>query len=90
LSWIGAIFVAEVMPGGLRRLCVVVLGLSGGHSWDRGQGRVEEWRDDRQQQIDALFPWCLQQGLQVVQVMTLMSLGPYNEPFGAYMPSVLY
>ena len=38
----------------------------------------------------ALFQWCLQQGLQIVQVMTLMSMGLYNEPMGAYMPSVLY
>ncbi|HKC72599.1 MAG TPA: hypothetical protein VKF37_00135 [Chloroflexota bacterium] len=38
----------------------------------------------------ALVPWYLQQGLRVVQVMTLMSLGLYNEPMGAYVPSVLY
>ena len=41
-------------------------------------------------QDSALFPWCLQQGLRVVQVMTLMSLGLYHQPMGAYMPSVLY
>ena len=34
--------------------------------------------------------WCLEQGLRVVQPMTLMSLGLYNEPRGAFMPSVLY
>jgi hypothetical protein len=28
--------------------------------------------------------------LKVVQVMTLMTLGLYNEPAGAYLPSVLY
>ena len=38
----------------------------------------------------ALFPWCLQQDLRVVQLLTLMSLGMYNEPAGAYLPSVLY
>jgi len=27
---------------------------------------------------------------KVVQVMTLMTLGLYNEPAGAYLPSVLY
>lgn len=38
----------------------------------------------------ALFQWCLNHGLRVVQVMTLMTIGLYNEPAGAYMPSVLY
>jgi predicted N-acetyltransferase YhbS len=37
-----------------------------------------------------LFHWCLDNGLRVVQLMTLMSLGLYNEPTGAYLPSVLY
>jgi GNAT superfamily N-acetyltransferase len=34
--------------------------------------------------------WCLQQGLRVVQPMTLMSKGLYNSPAGAFLPSVLY
>jgi len=38
----------------------------------------------------ALFPWCLQNRLRVVFLMTLMSVGLYNEPAGAYLPSVLY
>jgi predicted N-acetyltransferase YhbS len=38
----------------------------------------------------ALFQWCLAHGLRVVQVMTLMTIGLYNEPAGAYLPSVLY
>ena len=38
----------------------------------------------------ALFQWCLDHGLRVVQVMTLMTVGLYNEPTGAYLPSVLY
>ena len=38
----------------------------------------------------ALFKWCLDHGLRVVQVMTLMTVGLYNEPVGAYLPSVLY
>lgn len=37
-----------------------------------------------------LFRWCLAQGLRVMQPMTLMSLGLYNEPSGAFLPSVLY
>jgi predicted N-acetyltransferase YhbS len=37
-----------------------------------------------------LFRWCLGQGLRVGQVMTLMSTGLYNEPTGAYLPSILY
>lgn len=34
--------------------------------------------------------WCLQHGLRIVQPMTLMSVGLYNEPKGAFMPSILY
>ena len=34
--------------------------------------------------------WCLEQGLRIVYPMTLMSLGLYNEPRGAFMPSVLF
>ncbi|MDX1523305.1 MAG: GNAT family N-acetyltransferase [Anaerolineae bacterium] len=37
-----------------------------------------------------LFRWCLKQGLRVVQPLTLMSLGLYNEPAGAFLPSVIY
>lgn len=36
-----------------------------------------------------LFRWCLEEGLQVVQPMTYMSIGLYNEPQGAYLPSIL-
>ncbi|MHB8723013.1 MAG: GNAT family N-acetyltransferase [Steroidobacteraceae bacterium] len=37
-----------------------------------------------------LFRWCLHRGLRVVQPMTLMSLDLYNEPAGAFLPSVIY
>jgi predicted N-acetyltransferase YhbS len=37
-----------------------------------------------------LLRWCLQNGLRVVQPMTLMSTGLYNEPAGAWLPSVLF
>ena len=37
-----------------------------------------------------LFRWCLESGLRVVQPMTLMTIGLYNEPAGAYLPSILY
>jgi predicted N-acetyltransferase YhbS len=37
-----------------------------------------------------LFRWCLNNGLRVFQPMTLMTIGLYNEPTGAYLPSVLY
>ena len=37
-----------------------------------------------------LFRWCLANGLRVVEPMTLMSLGLYNEPKGAFIPSILY
>lgn len=36
-----------------------------------------------------LIRWCLGQGLKIVQPLTLMSLGLYNEPSGAYLPSIL-
>jgi predicted N-acetyltransferase YhbS len=37
-----------------------------------------------------LFRSCLANGLRVVQPMTLMSLGLYGEPKGAFLPSILY
>jgi hypothetical protein len=37
-----------------------------------------------------LFLWCLEHGLRVVEPMTLMSVGLYNEPAGAFLPSILY
>ena len=37
-----------------------------------------------------LLRWCLSVGLRVVQPMTLMSMGLYNEPRGAFLPSILY
>jgi GNAT superfamily N-acetyltransferase len=37
-----------------------------------------------------LFRWCLENGLRVVQPMTLMTAGFYKEPAGAYLPSILY
>ncbi|HVW31512.1 MAG TPA: GNAT family N-acetyltransferase, partial [Acidimicrobiia bacterium] len=38
----------------------------------------------------ALFTWCLAAGLRVVQTMTLMSIGPYQEPAGAWLPAIMY
>jgi L-amino acid N-acyltransferase YncA len=37
-----------------------------------------------------LFRWCLSSGLRVVKPMTLMSMGAYQKPRGAFLPSVLY
>jgi predicted N-acetyltransferase YhbS len=37
-----------------------------------------------------VFRWCLEHGLRVVEPMTLMSVGLYNEPAGAFLPSILY
>ena len=37
-----------------------------------------------------VFRWCLSQGLRVKQPMTLMSRGLYNEPRGAFLPSILF
>jgi GNAT superfamily N-acetyltransferase len=38
----------------------------------------------------ALLRWCLARGLKITQPLTLMSIGLYNEPAGAWLPSVLY
>ncbi|HEX5411636.1 MAG TPA: GNAT family N-acetyltransferase [Terriglobia bacterium] len=37
-----------------------------------------------------LLVWCLVNGLRITQPMTLMTVGLYNEPAGAYLPSILY
>ena len=37
-----------------------------------------------------LFQWCLNQRLKIIQVLTLMTRGLYNEPAGAYLPTVLF
>ncbi len=37
-----------------------------------------------------LFRWCLRHDLRLVHQLTLMTIGLYNEPAGAYLPSVLY
>ena len=37
-----------------------------------------------------LFRWCLSNGLRVTQPMTLMTSGLYNDPAGAYLPSILF
>jgi predicted N-acetyltransferase YhbS len=37
-----------------------------------------------------LFRWCLAHGLRSVKPMTLMTLGPYQEPQGAFVPSIEY
>lgn len=37
-----------------------------------------------------LLRWCLGENLRVVQTMTLMTLGLFNQPKGSYLASVLY
>jgi GNAT superfamily N-acetyltransferase len=37
-----------------------------------------------------LVRWCLERGLRIVQQSTLMTIGLYNEPAGAYLPSILF
>lgn len=37
-----------------------------------------------------LLRWCLANGLRIVQPMTLMSIGLYNEPQGAFLPSIIF
>jgi GNAT superfamily N-acetyltransferase len=38
----------------------------------------------------ALLRWCLSHGLKLVQQSTLMTVGLYNEPIGAWLPSIAY
>jgi hypothetical protein len=37
-----------------------------------------------------VFSWCLDRGLQLVNQRTLMTIGLYNEPAGAYLPGILF
>jgi uncharacterized membrane protein len=37
-----------------------------------------------------LFSWTLASGLRLIKPMNLMSIGEYQEPRGAWFPSVLY
>lgn len=37
-----------------------------------------------------MLRWCLANGLRVTQPMTLMSIGLYNEPRGAWLPSISF
>ncbi len=37
-----------------------------------------------------LLRWCLEHGMRIVQQSTLMTIGLYNEPAGAYLPSILF
>jgi predicted N-acetyltransferase YhbS len=37
-----------------------------------------------------LFSWCLANGLKLVKQQTLMTIGLYNEPQGAWLPTILY
>ena len=37
-----------------------------------------------------VFSWCLANGLRLVEPMTLMTTGLYNEPAGAYLVCILY
>ena len=37
-----------------------------------------------------LMRWCLEHGLRVIQPLTLMSRGVYQEPRGAFLPSILF
>jgi hypothetical protein len=39
---------------------------------------------------EELFRWCLTVGFRVAVPQTLMSRGFYQEPVGAFLPSVLY
>jgi hypothetical protein len=36
-----------------------------------------------------VFAWCLDGGLKLVMQMTLMTVGLYSDPAGAWLPSIL-
>lgn len=38
----------------------------------------------------SLLRWCLENGLRIVEPMMLMTMGLYNEPKGAYLPSITF
>lgn len=38
----------------------------------------------------SLLRWCLDNGLRLLQQSTLMTLGLYNQPQGAWLPSIVY
>ena len=38
----------------------------------------------------ALLRWCLARGLRVIQPLTLMSMGSYQDPRGAFLPSIIF
>lgn len=37
-----------------------------------------------------VFCWCLERGLRLVKQQTLMTMGLYNKPAGAWLPGILY
>lgn len=37
-----------------------------------------------------VFSWCLSHGLRALHLNTLMTIGLYNDPQGAWLPSILY
>jgi hypothetical protein len=37
-----------------------------------------------------VFAWCRDSGLKLVMQRTLMSIGLYNKPAGAWLPSILF
>jgi hypothetical protein len=50
-------------------------------------GLEQQWRDER---WVGLLRWVLDHGLRIVQQSTLMTMGLYNEPAGAYLPSIRF
>jgi hypothetical protein len=65
----------------------VVAYASAPHFWQMNQAVAEELVPTRHA---ALFRWLLAHGLRVVKPMTLMVMGAYEEPRGAWLPSVGY
>ena len=54
------------------------------------RGRFPDQAFCSPREISEGFEWCLDRGLRLVMQTTLMIIGLYNEPAGAYLPSILY
>ena len=63
-------------------LCALLLGAS-----DEEPEGIEFLLPSRR---TTLFRWALESGLRIVKPMSLMTVGPYQEPGGGFFPSVGY
>ena len=72
-----------MVSGSLSSFALMAAQISSAESFG-GPGILVPARDS------VLFEWCLADGLRIVQPMTLMSTGLYQEPKGAWLPSISF